>query len=94
VNFRTGKNTMVLFNLTLPNGEPVPMASTAQDSEGAFVGDVVQGGVLFAGKLTRPQGELRVKWGERKSEQCRFHYQVDLDNKQLQSQDIQCKTAE
>ncbi|HHF6896211.1 TPA: hypothetical protein ACPQJZ_000656 [Haemophilus influenzae] len=34
---------MVLFNLTLSNGEPVPMASTAQDSEGAFVGDVVQG---------------------------------------------------
>lgn len=44
---------MVLFNLTLSNGEPVPMASTAQDSEGAFVGDVVQGGVLFANKLTR-----------------------------------------
>ncbi len=94
VNFRTGKNTMVLFNLTLPNGEPVPMASTAQDSEGVFVGDVVQGGVLFANKLTQPKGELIVKWGERESEQCRFHYQVDLDNAQIQSQDIQCKTAE
>ncbi|CWX08828.1 TPA: FimD/PapC C-terminal domain-containing protein [Haemophilus influenzae] len=94
MDFRTGKNTMVLFNLTLSNGEPVPMASTAQDSEGAFVGDVVQGGVLFANKLTRPKGELIVKWGERESEQCRFQYQVDLDNKQIQNHDIQCKTAE
>lgn len=78
IDFSTHKNVMILFNLTLPNGDVVPMAATAQDTSGQFIGYVVQGGVLYAGRLTEPKGTLEVQWGPNLSEQCRFNYQVDL----------------
>lgn len=93
VDFSTHKNVMVLFNLTQPNGDVVPMAATAEDSKGQFIGYVVQGGVLFAGRLTEPKGTLSVQWGPNLSEQCKFDYNVDLSEdkaNQAQTYDAVC----
>lgn len=79
VDFTTHKNVMVLFNLEQGNGEPVPMAATAYDEANQFIGYVVQGGVLFAGRLTKEKGRLNVQWGPNSSERCGFDYEVDLE---------------
>lgn len=94
VDFSTHKNVMILFNLTLPNGDVVPMAATAQDENGQFIGYVVQGGVLFAGRLTEPKGRLTVQWGPNLAEQCRFDYAVDLSENNLtqaKTYDVVCE---
>lgn len=88
VDFDTHRSVMILFNLSLPNGESVPIAAVAKDEKGQFVGDVVQGGVLFAGRLTEPTGKLTVQWGPNLSEQCQLDYQVDLSEENA----IQTKT--
>lgn len=93
VDFSTHKNTMILFNLSLPSHEIVPMTATAQDEKGQFVGYVGQGGMLFAERLTRSEGRLNVKWGQNLADQCEFDYRVDLSgNNKLQAKtyDVLC----
>ena len=97
VEFSTHKNVMVLFNLTQSNGENVPMAATAQDDKGNFVGYVVQGGMLFAGQLQQEKGRLTVNWGPNHNEQCYFDYQVkleNLDSLEAQTYDARCLPIE
>lgn len=93
VNFNAQKTTMVLFNVTTKNGVILPMAAEAKDEQGNVVGYVGQGGVLFANNLTEEKGTLSVAWGIGQSEQCRFDYQVKLDNEaeEMQIYDVGCK---
>lgn len=93
VNFDTQKSTMVLFNVTAPNGVILPMGAEAKDQNGQVVGYVGQGGVLFANNLTENRGALSVAWGLAQSEQCRFDYQVNLDNEteEMQVYEVRCR---
>lgn len=93
VNFNAQKTTMVLFNVTAKNGVILPMAAEAKDEKGNVVGYVGQGGVLFVNNLTEEKGTLSVAWGIGQSEQCRFDYQVKLDNEaeEMQVYDVGCK---
>ncbi|NXZ85291.1 fimbrial biogenesis outer membrane usher protein [Haemophilus influenzae] len=92
VNFGTTRNSLVLFNLSRPNGELLPMASEAFDENGNFVGYVVQGGVLFASGLKRPKGTITVSWASGETGQCRFDYEVKLDDSEhMQQHTKQCK---
>ncbi|MRT47431.1 outer membrane usher protein [Raoultella sp. BIGb0399] len=67
-------NTLIL-NLTQHNGQPVPFGAQATDSEGTLAGYVGQAGQLYA--LVGPlQGNITLKWGEGRSEQCQVDYRI------------------
>lgn len=93
VNLGAQKTTMVLFNVAMKNNVVLPIGAEAKDEQGRVVGYVGQGGVLFANNLNQANGTLSVTWGNDQHEQCRFEYQVKLDNKadEMQFYNVECK---
>lgn len=77
VNLEAKRNSMILFDLQLPDGSLPPMAAEAFDQDKKLVGYVVQGGRLFAGNLTKNKGTLNVVWESGDQGRCGFDYQVD-----------------
>lgn len=95
MDFKAKRNSMVLFDISLPGGGVPPMAAEAFDRHNHSVGYVVQGGRLFAGNLKETEGRLKVVWDNSKNGSCGFDYQIDgLNNqniKQMKQYKVQCK---
>lgn len=72
VKFRTSSGTPVLIT-SLFAGEPLPFGADVYDGNNTHVGNVTQGGTVYA-RVTEPRGSLTVKWGEGKYAQCRVSY--------------------
>lgn len=94
VDLNAQRNTMVLFNISLA-GKDVPMGTEAQDDKGNTIGYVVQGGMLFANRLTETQGRISLKWGLGENETCHFNYNLpnlnDDNVTDTVTVDVECK---
>ncbi|EFJ7594976.1 fimbrial biogenesis outer membrane usher protein, partial [Escherichia coli] len=72
VKFRTNSGTPVLIKSNF-GGEPLPFGADVYDENNTHVGNVTQGGTVYA-RISEPKGNLTVKWGEGKYAQCRLGY--------------------
>lgn len=76
LHFATHSGMPVIFKLRVPQQGAVPLGAIAEDSSGAQLGIVGQGGKLYA-RMAQPSGIIHLDWQNR---HCQFHYQ--LPNKQ------------
>lgn len=94
VNLNAQRNTMVLFNVSL-DGQEIPMGTEAKDEQGNSVGYIVQGGMLFANRLSEAKGKVIIQWGIGENEVCHFNYDLpSLNDEQVTETlnvDVQCK---
>lgn len=74
MKYDTKRGTPILVNATW-QGEPVPFGADVLDSKGTTVGSVGQGGQIYA-RVAQEQGQLLVKWGEGKVNQCSVGYRL------------------
>ncbi|WP_411377960.1 fimbria/pilus outer membrane usher protein [Enterobacter bugandensis] len=74
MKYDTKRGTPVLINATRL-GDPVPFGAEVVDAKGLTVGSVGQGGQIYA-RVEQEQGQLIVKWGEGKTNQCRVGYKL------------------
>lgn len=96
LKYQTHSGSPILINATL-EGQPVPFGAEVLDSAGNSVGAVGQGGQIYA-RVSEPQGELRVKWGEGAADRCAVRYQLmpqakGSENRALQQFASECMTA-
>ena len=72
VKFRTNSGTPVLITSRYA-GEPLPFGADVYDENNTHVGNVTQGGIVYA-RVSEPRGSLTVKWGEGQYAQCVVSY--------------------
>ncbi len=73
LQFDTVSGQAILITALREDGSSLPFGSDVFDEGGASVGIVGQGGKAFV-RVSRPQGQLKVKWGANAS--CRLQYGV------------------
>lgn len=72
VKFRTNSGTPVLIKSSF-GGESLPFGADVYDENNSHVGNVTQGGTVYA-RVSKLSGSLTVKWGEGQYSQCRLSY--------------------
>ncbi|WP_460147391.1 fimbria/pilus outer membrane usher protein [Pseudomonas sp. H2_H03] len=85
LQFATVSGQALLITARRDDGSALPFGSDVFDEDGASVGIVGQGGKAFV-RVSRPQGQLTVKWGAGAQTLCRLTYgagtPVSSDNTQ------------
>jgi len=76
LKYPTVSGRSILFQVTLPNGDPVPFGAEVLDAQGNSVGLAGQGGRVFVRASNEDQGQLLVRWGEAANAQCAVQYQL------------------
>ena len=90
IDLKASKNTMVLFHIDSADFD-IPMGVSAVDEQGNVVGYVVQGDMLYANRLQRSDGTIRLKWGDSPLAACQFDYQLPVIKQQDVMQNIEVK---
>lgn len=75
LEFATLVGYPVIINTTLSDGSIIPMGADVTDDKNNIIGMVGQAGQIYA-RVSSPNGELKVSWGEDNSATCRVHYQL------------------
>ena len=91
VSFNTVVGSPILFEVSLADGSPPPIAAEARDEAGTVLGYVVQGGQLFVRGIPT-QGSFAIVWGTDKAQQCQLHY--TLPNNKATADTIQTIPAQ
>ena len=73
LHFETVSGQALLITAQRDDGSPLPFGADVFDEDGASVGIVGQGGKAFV-RVSRPQGQLTVKWGPSADSACRLYY--------------------
>ncbi len=73
--FETVKGRTTIIDLEIAKGLIIPFGTEVINQTGVGTGIVAQGGRILARGLDE-QGVLLVKWGDKKSEQCRVNYSL------------------
>lgn len=80
VELNAQRNSMVLFNISVPNGRELPLGAAATNSKGEIVGYIAQGGTLFANRLSETKDTLSIRYGSNADDVCRVQYNIpDLE---------------
>lgn len=78
LTFGTRKGIPLLITATNQKGQPLPFGADVSDESRVNVGNVGQMGQIYA-LVQSASGQLTVKWGGGRNEQCRIHYQTAED---------------
>ncbi len=73
LQFETVSGQALLITAVREDGSPLPFGSDVFDEDGASVGVVGQGGKAFV-RVSRPHGQLTVRWGAHTETLCRLTY--------------------
>ncbi len=95
LQFETASGQAILLSARREDGSPLPFGSDVFDEDGASVGVVGQGGKAFV-RVSRPQGQLTVKWGANEGSRCRLTYTLGTppSNRHMHQLDAgTCETA-
>lgn len=74
VKFRTNTGIPVLITSDF-GGEKLPFGADVYDENNAHVGNVTQGGTIYA-RVSKQKGNLTVKWAEGQYGQCKVSYML------------------
>ncbi|WP_459207584.1 fimbria/pilus outer membrane usher protein [Pseudomonas sp. MLB6B] len=75
VRFKTLTGHPLLIQARLGDGSPLPLGAEVFDDQGVNVGMVGQGSQVYA-RAQGDQGQLDVRWGERREDGCRLAYDL------------------
>ena len=75
VSFPTKVGYSLLLETRQADGKPAPFGAEVFNEEQQSVGNVGQGGQLYA-RVTRKQGTLTLRWGAQSAEQCQIRYRL------------------
>lgn len=75
VSFPTRVGYSLLLETRQADGKPVPFGAEVFDERQQSVGNVGQGGQLYA-RVTRKTGTLTLRWGEQRGQQCQVRYRL------------------
>jgi len=84
VQYATVSGKPVLMHVTRDDGKSLPMGAQVEDSQGNYLTMVGQGERLFI-RTDKTQGQLVIRWGDKKSESCLVDYRLPLINNQQRS---------
>nr|WP_314561613.1 fimbria/pilus outer membrane usher protein [uncultured Pseudomonas sp.] len=79
LQFDTVSGQAILITALREDGSPLPFGADVFDENDASVGIVGQGGKAFV-RVSRPQGQLNVKWGANANASCRLHYGLGTES--------------
>ncbi|WP_272909721.1 fimbria/pilus outer membrane usher protein [Acinetobacter nectaris] len=82
--FSTQKGYAIYIHSRMPNGQPLPFAAQVYNSKGEIIGMVAQGSLVYA-RTPLIDDILKIKWGEKTTDQCAIHYSLkhQVENNQL-----------
>lgn len=82
--FSTQKGYAIYIHSKMPNGQPLPFAAQAYNTKGEVVGMVAQGSLIYI-RTPLPEDTIKIKWGEKETDQCNVHYTLkhQLENSHL-----------
>jgi len=91
VTFNTHSGTPLLIHSEW-HGEPLPFGADVFDDNNEHVGNVAQGGMIYA-NVSEERGRLTVKWGDDEHSECMMDYYLKPapDKKNIQQFEIQCR---
>ncbi|MEY8174907.1 fimbria/pilus outer membrane usher protein [Burkholderia multivorans] len=75
LKFSTLIGHAVLIDGTRPDGTRLPLGASVLDGNGTSIGVVGQGGLAYA-RVPAQRGEVDIRWGKRREDQCVMHYDL------------------
>ncbi|EXF95616.1 O-succinylbenzoate--CoA ligase [Pseudomonas fluorescens HK44] len=84
VKYPTISGIPILMQAVRDDKQSIPLGAQVQDLEGNYLTMVGQGGRLFL-RVNEPQGELQVRWGNKKHESCTVQFAVPSEYEPGQS---------
>lgn len=89
MKFDTRYGIAVLFMTSLTDASVIPIGAEVKDLDGHIIGLVGQAGMAYV-RAPQANGQLTINWGNKVGQQCRFDYDLSINDKSLQRFPVKC----